>query len=241
MEKQIYYAGFEIRSNEPIDEKLYIETLSVGELQRIYGVTGEWGFAKAVVFNRATGRWIKLNTFATQSDCINTANWSNVGEGGVEFVEWSALLAYNVGSCIWFEDSLNYVSFYIGLEPISAGENPENTPSKWYDLQSASIASTLYYQVLHRLDPDDDLTKTSILSVPAQVSNNGVNYPHVEIWGDFGERVSANIEWERVSCETSTYVEGGVMKVKFNLSGDLSDIEFNALDPLQTNIMIIIK
>lgn len=243
MKKHIIHAGIFVKAQEPIDERLYVDELSVTELERIWGESGEYSYSFAVIFNRDTKTWMYLSTHATNTDALVPANWTNVGSNAVAFPEYVASNSYGVGSCIWYTDGSNYTSFYIGTEVISANETPETNPEKWYDIQQSSSSEYVHYEQMHRLDVTDSNTHSLIVDVPSAVSNAGQNAPIVEVYADMGERVSSNIVWVPVSTTNKIYTEGGVSKVDIEFAGDIAafPIEFNGGDPSQNNVKIVIK
>jgi hypothetical protein len=239
-----YTSSIFIKSPNPHLPQFYIDSLTVAELKRCFGENGEWGYAKAYVFNRSTNQFMSLNTFTQQSDAIVTGNWSTVSQYITEFPVWQAGESYGLGSCVTFTDSFNSTNFWIGVAPSTPGQSPETHPGNWYNLSAATTMSVIHQEFLYRLDtrvPEGVATRDFTLNVNSQVSNNGSRTPQIEVYADFNETVSGQQSWQKVYTKIVTYTESGTVKVKVTFSGDLSEIYYDNLTASQKNIKIILS
>lgn len=241
--QHIIHSSIEVNAAEEIDRRLYIDDLTQTALQSVFSADGRFGFPKAVVFNRTAKKFYHLKTYNSKADVINPTNWDPVGSNVVAFPQFVVTEAYNIGSCIFFTNTLNYTSFYIGLSSITAGQSPETNPELWFDLKGVSSTGggNSHQETLHRLDPGDVLTHEFIISILADISDNGTKIPTITLLGDFGETISANTVWEELSPSFQFYTESGIIKCNITFTGDVSSLNFNGADANQKNIKIIFR
>lgn len=230
--------------DKPTDPKLYIADLTVNSLKAKFGENGEYGYAKAFVFNEATMQFMSLQTFAVQSDVIVPANWTTVAQYITEFPQWQAGESYGLGSCAVFTDSFNQTNFWIGLAPSTPGQSPETHPANWYNLSAASQVTVQHQKVLYRLDtrdPEGLTTRQFVVNADAVVTNNGVRTPNIQVFADIQETVSGQAVMTLVDCNVVSWIQSGVVKFQLTFTGDLSEIYYDNGTPSQTNIMITIS
>jgi len=240
MKKHEFFAGLKIKSNEPIDDRLYVDAITVDALKSIFGDYGQYGFANAVLFNRADNKFWYQSAWATAVDSVTVAKWSAVGLNAISFPAWLDSETYGVGSCITFTDSGNNTGFFIGLSSIAANESPESDANLWLNVSASQsvTATVLFEQIDHRLDPDTASTHTISHEVSEVVTDNGSRIPNINIWGDFGERVSGNIVWHKVEPAFRVYTEAGTLNCEVAFTGDLSGLHYDAAQTTEKNILI---
>lgn len=145
MEENVFYTSLDIRSAEPIDKRMYIDALTNQNLILIFGVNGEYGITKAVVFNRDDTKFYYYTGIAPSSDILNPSNWSEfqISSSG-KFIQWSNDTSYEVGSTVY--DPLTVptgIKFYIAKQTTTIGLNPFATSDEWFQVgASGSVRQT---------------------------------------------------------------------------------------------------
>lgn len=214
-EKNIIFNGFEIRSAEPLDQRLILDTLDGTNLIAKFGSSGEYSYDGVVIYVKDTQAFYynTLNANLPSNDAVNPANWSEVSSAGLtKFQLYDSNTTYSLGDGISYLFAPGDYRFYIANQSVAVGEDPITTPSKWLEVSATSgITRTLEAEI----QPNDPLTHT--ISLSNEMISFGSSIPDITVRADFGNRNGSNIIWENVNP-----------KIEIDKTGDLIDIIFQA-------------
>lgn len=240
----ILYDSIQCLFSKPADKRTEIDELTETALIAAFGDHGQFAWAKAHVFNKATSQFMSLQTFTEPLDAINPANWSTVAQYIVEFPVWQAGESYDLGSCVVFTDSFATTNFWIGVAPSTPGQSPETHPANWYNLSAASTLTVQNQKILYRLDtrnPEGLASRQFTINADANVSNNGSRIPNIQVFADLQETVGLQSVLTEIEPNIVQWTESGIVKFQLTFSGDLSSIYFDLGTPSQTNITITLS
>jgi hypothetical protein len=219
----IVYSSIDVKSTDPVDKRMYIDSITNSNLLELFGNNGVYGIHNAVLFNRATKHYHYYTGVAGSLDILNPANWSEViSTGDSKFVSWNNSAVYTIGQQVYDPSTLlSGVQFYIAkVAETTAGLSPYLSSDEWFCVNAnGSTRQTATVTV------DNTLTSTSF----------SVNYssiylpslPTVSIYGYFSGGLRP------INCGYS--INAGSSVINFSLTGDLSD-----LNNVSGNVVVVL-
>lgn len=239
MYENTFYEQIEIKSDEPIDKRLYIDSLTTANLQGLFEDDGKYSFDTAVLFNKADKRFYFLAVRATPADAVNPANWTAIVSSANGFVLYAPTSTYAVGDCVYEIDGGSIKHFFIATDSVAATETPLTTPTKWLEVKGSGA---VWQQHKHRLNPAvpaGNSTRTYDITVISELANS--HSPLVKFYVDKAITISGQTAWQEINPLYQVYVDGGNTKIRVTFSGDLTSFFYDAGNATQMNIIAEIR
>lgn len=238
MENNLFFSGLRFETKEVVDERLYIDGLTVESLSEKFGTNGRYARRNIFTFNTVDDKFYKLEN---GSEPLNPSSWKKLTDSFVVFPDYNDEDDYVRGSCVMFTDSFNRVGFYISLTQTQAGESPETHPSLWFQVSapSGNNASGYRQTVMHRLNPADELTHTINIVFDRNSLPEGTS-PVIECYVDLNDPQEGYVGWNRCVPSMVTWTTGSMIKIRVEFSGDMSIINYNEASTQQMNVKLVI-
>lgn len=213
----LYVYNTKNRSKQQSSDKSLLNTLSVAELKRVFGNSGEFASLYARVFVVSSKAYYYLSRYDVNVDAINVANWLPV-PSAKSVVEMYESISYNRGSFVLYNNMGN-LELYIATQNIASNEVP-SISAKWQKINT-SVASSGQVSAIRQTEKItvDDTHRTFSIEANADITINHSRIPTIQVMFEKSDG-TFEIAYPEIIITKHT-------KIVFNIQflGDLSELK----------------